>query len=162
MPSKKTSARAGRKSVLFGFRPIGLVHSPFKSIGDIPRSRNTEARGFQNVEGEIEIYRPFSRGLRNIDGFSHLIIIFVFHDSGRRKLIVHPPSSAKPRGVFSTRSPHRPNPVGMTVVKLKERKGRFLKVSGLDMTEGTPVLDIKPYTARDRKTRIRRGWQEKN
>ncbi|MEW5900172.1 MAG: tRNA (N6-threonylcarbamoyladenosine(37)-N6)-methyltransferase TrmO [Acidobacteriota bacterium] len=139
-------------------KPIGIVRSPFKSAEEIDPRRNIRPDGFADVAGEIEIFRPYSAGLKDIAGFSHLIVIFAFHRSPRSKLLVRPPFQKWRRGVFSTRSPHRPNPVGMTIVKLLGRRGNILRVSGIDMIEGTLVLDIKPYTPRDVKRRIRQGW----
>ena len=144
----------------FNFKPIGIIHSPFKSREDIPRKKWFDPHGFDDVFGEIEVFRNFEAGLNDIDGFSHLILIFVFHESSERKLFAHPPFDGKKRGIFATRSPHRPNPIGMTVVKLEGRNKNTLKVSGLDMFEGTPVLDIKPYTPRDNKENIGLGWLE--
>lgn len=134
------------------------MHSPFGSREAIDPRRNVRPGGFADVRGEIEIDPAYADGLRDIAGFSHLIIIFGFHQSGRGHLLVRPPYQTRRRGVFSTRSPHRPNPIGMTVVRLLGRRGRVLRVTGIDMLEGTPVLDIKPYTSRDSKRGIRRGW----
>lgn len=142
------------------FRPIGIVHSPFKDRKDIPRSRCIDPHGFDDAEGELEIFKEFEKGLEDIDGFSHLILLFAFHKSEEGSLIAHPPYDGEPRGVFSTRSPYRPNPLGFTVLKLVRREGIRLKVSGVDMIEGTPILDIKPYTRRDLKKEAKFGWLE--
>jgi tRNA-Thr(GGU) m(6)t(6)A37 methyltransferase TsaA len=148
------------------FEPIGIIHSPFKGQKDIPQRKRSDPRGFEDVQGEVEVFENFEPGLDDIDGFSHLILIFVFHESLERNLYAHPPHDGKKRGIFATRSPHRPNPIGMTVVKLEGREKNILKISGLDMLEGTPVLDIKPYTPRDKKEEAAFGWldhiQEKN
>lgn len=140
------------------FKPIGIVHSPFKKQEDIELKRQARTRGFDNVVGVLEIFNDYKKGLKDIQGFSHLIVLFLFHQAKSSKLRTRPPFEKRLRGIFATRSPHRPNPLGMTVVKLVERKGNILKVRGLDMIEGTPILDIKPYTPRDRKSRIRVGW----
>ncbi len=142
----------------FCFEPIGVVHSPFKNKEDISRSKNTTATGFSDIKGEIEVFSAFVPGLSDIGGFSHLIVIFVFHQSREKHLFSNPPQSGQKRGVFSTRSPNRPNAVGMTVVRLHGIASDRLIVSGLDMIEGTPVLDIKPYTTRDQKKKITLGW----
>lgn len=139
-------------------RPIGVVHSPFRVREDIDPRRNLRPGGFSDVRGEIEVDPAYAAGLKDITGLSHLIIIFAFHKSGLGHLLVKPPFETRRRGVFSTRSPHRPNPIGMTVVRLLGRQGNILKVSGVDMLDGTPVLDIKPYTSRDSKRRVKRGW----
>jgi tRNA-Thr(GGU) m(6)t(6)A37 methyltransferase TsaA len=140
------------------FDPIGIIHSPFKTREDIPRKKWFEPHGFEDVHGEVEVFKNYGPGLDDIDGFSHLILIYVFHKSQEKNLHAYPPYDGKKRGVFATRSPHRPNPIGMTVVKFHGRDGNNLKVSGLDMFEGTPVLDIKPYTPRDQKENIKLGW----
>lgn len=142
----------------FQFEPIGVIHSPFQSREDIPREKCLDPRGFEDIRGQVEVFRDFEPALDDIDGFSNLIIIFVFHKSPERNLYAHPPFDGKKRGVFSTRSPHRPNPIGMTVVKLEGRDKNILRVSGVDMFEGTPVLDIKPYTLRDKKEDAAFGW----
>jgi tRNA-Thr(GGU) m(6)t(6)A37 methyltransferase TsaA len=143
------------------FHDIGVVHSPFAAKEDINAARNRDPEGFRRVRGELEIFPEYAPGLQDIDGFSHLIVIFAFHLIGRGGLWAHPPHDRKRRGVFSTRSPSRPNPIGMTVVALCERRKNRLTVEGIDMIEGTPILDIKPYTPRDRKEHPRFGWLEK-
>jgi tRNA-Thr(GGU) m(6)t(6)A37 methyltransferase TsaA len=142
------------------FKPIGYIHSPFKNPGDIQRERNTRSGGFDEIRGEIELLKEYEPGLADIDGFSHLIILFHFHRASDSRLTAHPPFDNKERGVFATRSPHRPNPLGMSIVRFLGRRENRLSVAGLDMIEGTPVLDIKPYTARDRRDGIRLGWLE--
>ncbi len=142
------------------FKPIGIVHSPFKAKEDIKKSRCIDPRGFDNIQGELELYKEFEEGLQDIDGFSHIILIFAFHKSEESKLHAHPPFDDKRRGVFSTRSPNRPNSIGVTVLKLLGRQGNVLKVSGVDMIEGTPIMDIKPYTPREQKSDARFGWLE--
>lgn len=141
-------------------KPIGVVHSPFQGPQDINPARNVRPGGFDDVVGALEIHKPYRAGLRDIDGFSHLIVLFAFHKSLEAKLTVKPPSQTRRRGIFSTRSPHRPNPIGMTVVKVLGRKGGILKVSGVDMIEGTPILDIKPYTSKDIRRGVKKGWME--
>jgi tRNA-Thr(GGU) m(6)t(6)A37 methyltransferase TsaA len=149
------------KSNKFHFEPIGIFHTPFKNREDIPRKKYYDPQGFEDVLGEVEVFREFEPGLDDIDGFSHLILVFVFHKSQEKNLHAHPPFDGKRRGVFATRSPHRPNPIGITVVNFKGRDGNILKVSGLDMFEGTPVLDIKPYTPRDKKENATYGWLDR-
>ena len=144
----------------FKLKPIGIVHSPFKNTEDIDSKKFADSGGFDSVHGELEVFNEFEEGLKDIDGFSHLVILFVFHESEGYRLHTKPLLDNTLRGVFSTRSPHRPNPIGMTVVKVIEREGNFLKVSGIDMIEGTPILDIKPYTSRDQKAPIKLGWLE--
>jgi tRNA-Thr(GGU) m(6)t(6)A37 methyltransferase TsaA len=143
------------------FYPIGVVHSPFKHKSDIRQEDYWNPDGFDRMQGELEIFPEFSPGLEDTDGFSHLVVFFAFHEAGGGKLSALPPFETKPKGVFATRSPHRPNPLGMTVVRLLERRANILKISGVDMIEGTPILDIKPYTPRDLKSDARFGWLER-
>ncbi len=135
-------------------KPIGIIHSSFKEIADTYNEKDSG----KNIEGEIEIFKEFEPGLKDIEGFSHLIVLFIFHKSEGYKLHVKSKFDDELRGVFATRSPYRPNPIGMTIVELIERKGNILKVRGVDMIEGTPVIDIKPYLSGDRKKKIKIGW----
>jgi tRNA-Thr(GGU) m(6)t(6)A37 methyltransferase TsaA len=146
---------------LIRFRPIGTVHSPFKTREDIDPRRNCRPNGYSDVRGEIEVEPAYAAGLKDIAGFSHLVVIFAFHRSGPGHLLAKPPFERRRRGVFSTRSPHRPNPIGMTIVRLLGRRRNVLDVSGIDMLDGTPVLDIKPYTSRDSKRGVKRGWMRR-
>jgi tRNA-Thr(GGU) m(6)t(6)A37 methyltransferase TsaA len=141
--------------------PIGTIHSPFKKKEDIKRSRNIDPKGFDNVQGKLEIFSKFAGGLKDIDGFSHIILIFAFHESTEKKISATPPHDGKKHGVFATRSPNRPNPVGFSVLRLIGREDNVMHVQGIDMIEGTPILDIKPYTPRDQKPEARFGWLEK-
>ena len=142
-------------------RAVGVVHSPYAEPSDLPPPAFAPPRFFERSVGTIEVFPEFAEALDDIEGFSHVIVLFHFHRAGKAKLKAVPPGQSRPRGIFSTRSPHRPNPLGLSVLKLLRRDGRRLEVSGLDLIDGTPVLDIKPYTARDRKTRIRTGWLRK-
>lgn len=142
-------------------RPVGVVRSPFKEPSALPPPALAPPRFFEKSTGEIEIFPEFAAGLDGLEGFSHILVLFHFHRAGASKLKVVPPGETKPRGVFATRSPHRPNPLGLSVLRLLGRRGRVLDVSGLDLIDGTPVLDIKPYTGRDRKSHIRTGWLQK-
>jgi len=141
-------------------KPIGIIHSPFKKIEDIQTEKFAKPDGFDSVEGELEIFKDYEAGLKDTEGFSHLIILFAFHESEGYRLHTKPFLDTTLRGLFSTRSPHRPNPIGMTVVNVIERKGNIFRVRGIDMIQGTPILDIKPYTPRDQKSRIKIGWLE--
>jgi tRNA-Thr(GGU) m(6)t(6)A37 methyltransferase TsaA len=136
------------------FRPIGFVRSPFTETAQIPRGV-----GSTHVsEGTIEILPELGEGLQDIEGFSHLYVIWLFHKISGYDLVSHPPSDDRPHGVFATRSPRRPNPIGLTVVRLLERKGTSLRVRGVDMLDGTPVLDLKPYLSSVPPEELRRGW----
>jgi len=145
----------------FKLKSIGIVHSPFKKKEDIDSKKYADSGGFDSVHGELELFKEFEEGLKDIEGFSHLVVLFAFHESEGYRLHTKPLLDDSLRGVFSTRSPNRPNPIGMTVVKVIERKGNSLKVSGIDMIEGTPILDVKPYTTRDQKSSIKLGWLDR-
>jgi tRNA-Thr(GGU) m(6)t(6)A37 methyltransferase TsaA len=146
---------------MFKIRPIGIIHSPFKKKEDIESKKYADSRGFDSVQGELEIFKEYEAGLKDVEGFSHLVVLFSFHKSKGYKLQTEPLLEGILRGVFATRSPNRPNPIGMTVVNLIERNRNRLKISGVDMIEGTPILDIKPYTSRDQKSPIKLGWLKK-
>ena len=136
--------------------PIGVVHSPYKSRSDAPIQPR-----FSGDEGEIVIFEEFSEGLKDIEGFSHIWILFQFHESKGYELTVKPYLDEELRGVFACRAPRRPNPIGMSLVRLVKRDGRLLTIKGLDMIDGTPVIDIKPYVgAFDEEQDIRIGWLE--
>ena len=111
-----------------------------------------------DLEGTLDVLPEFEAGLTDIDGFSHLIVLWVFHQVDGFELIGTPPSDNRPHGVFATRSPRRPNPIGLTVVELLGREGLALHVRGIDMLDGTPILDIKPYLSSIREETLRRGW----
>lgn len=142
------------------FKPIGIVHSPFQKKENVKKFRCVNPKGLVSIQGELEIFGEFAEGLQDLDGFSHIILIFAFHKSTEKKLLAHPPYDNKRRGVFSTRSPNRPNPIGVTVLRFIKRDKNKLHVQGVDMIEGTPILDIKPYTPRDQKPEARFGWLE--
>ena len=135
-------------------RPIGYVRSPHLDASQVPKGL-----GAQHVaEGSLEIRPDLEPGLTDIEGFSHLIVLWVFDRSEGVSLVGAPPSDNRPHGVFSTRSPRRPNPIGLTVVELLKREGRVLRVRGIDMLDGTPILDIKPYLSNVPPEHLRRGW----
>jgi tRNA (adenine37-N6)-methyltransferase len=138
----------------FSMRPIGWVSSPYKSVSEIPKGLGTK----HQAEGSLDIQPEFEDGLKDIEGFSHLIVLWVFDRAKEYELTGTPPSDDRPHGVFATRSPRRPNPIGLTVVELIERKGPSLRVRGIDMLDGTPILDLKPYLSNVPPDRLRRGW----
>jgi tRNA (adenine37-N6)-methyltransferase len=140
---------------MFTLRPIGFVHSPYKETSQIPKGLGAR----HDVEGTIEILREFEAGLADIGGFSHLFILWNFDRVEDFSLTAHPPTDDKrEHGVFATRSPRRPNPIGLTVVELLAHQGPVLRVRGVDMLDGTPVLDIKPYLSSIPMEKLRRGW----
>ena len=139
---------------IFSFRPIGFIESPYKESSAIPRGLGAK----HDAEGILKIQPEFELGLADIEGFSHLFVIWVFDRSAGFDLAACPPSDHRMHGVFATRSPRRPNPIGLTVVQLLRRDGPNLHVRGLDMLDGTPFLDIKPYLSSIPREALRRGW----
>jgi tRNA (adenine37-N6)-methyltransferase len=139
---------------MFTSQPIGFVSSPYKGASEIPKGLGAK----HEADGVLTILPDFEKGLLDIEGFSHLIIIWEFDRSHRFELLATPPSDNRPHGVFATRSPLRPNPIGLTVVELRRREGNELHVRGVDMLDGTPILDIKPYLSSIPAERLRRGW----
>jgi tRNA-Thr(GGU) m(6)t(6)A37 methyltransferase TsaA len=138
----------------FTMTPIGAVRSPYSDAAQIPKGRGAE----HHAEGVLEIRPEYEQGLMDLEGFSHLYVLWVFDRAEGSSLIATPPSDDKPHGVFATRSPQRPNPIGLTVVTLLRREGRRLFVRGVDMLDGTPILDIKPYLSSVPAGELRRGW----
>lgn len=138
----------------FSMPPIGFVSSPYKDTSEVPKGLGTKHR----VEGTLNIRPELENGLQDIEGFSHLIIIWLFDRAKGYELVGTPPSDDRPHGVFATRSPRRPNPIGLTVVELIERRGAHLRVRGIDMLDGTPILDLKPYLSNVPPEQLRRGW----
>ncbi|AEA46436.1 tRNA (N6-threonylcarbamoyladenosine(37)-N6)-methyltransferase TrmO [Archaeoglobus veneficus] len=140
------------------YEPIGIIHSPFKSKEGVP-IQPVYARG---VEGYIELFTEYAEGLKDIEGFSHLILIYHFHLSEGYRLLVKPFLDDELHGVFATRAPKRPNPIGMSIVRLKEVDGPILRILDVDIVDGTPLLDIKPYVPEfDCRSEARAGWLEK-
>ncbi|MCA1621485.1 MAG: tRNA (N6-threonylcarbamoyladenosine(37)-N6)-methyltransferase TrmO [Acidobacteria bacterium] len=135
-------------------RPVGFVRSPYTETRQVPKGCGAK----HEAEGLIEILPEFEEGLLDVEGFSHLYVIWVFDRAGGVCLAGAPPTDDRPHGVFATRSPRRPNPLGLTVVRLLGRDGRRLRAAGLDMLDGTPVLDIKPYLSSVPDAELRRGW----
>jgi tRNA-Thr(GGU) m(6)t(6)A37 methyltransferase TsaA len=139
---------------MFPMQPVGYVRSPYRDTKEIPKGLGAQ----HQAEGSLEILAEFEPGLQDIEGFSHLFVIWAFHRSEGFDLLGTPPSDNRPHGVFATRSPRRPNPIGLTVVELLAREGPVLRVRGVDMLDGTPVLDIKPYLSNVPEEKLRRGW----
>ena len=139
---------------MFTSRPIGYVSSPYNNANEIPKGLGAQ----HEAEGVLEILPEYEPGLLDIEGFSHLFVIWEFDRAGGFELTGTPPSDDRPHGVFATRSPYRPNPVGLTVVELLRRDGSDLHVRGVDMLDGTTILDIKPYLSSVPAEKLRRGW----
>ncbi|MFY9911071.1 MAG: tRNA (N6-threonylcarbamoyladenosine(37)-N6)-methyltransferase TrmO [Candidatus Sulfotelmatobacter sp.] len=146
-----------KKEVLFRMfvsKPIGFVSSPYKETSQIPKGLGAK----HEMGGVLKILPEFEPGLTDIEGFSHLIVLWEFDRSDGFKLMGMPPSDNRPHGVFATRSPRRPNPIGLTIVELLGREGLELHVRGVDMLDGTPILDIKPLLSGIPAEELRRGW----
>ncbi len=138
-------------------KPIGVIHSPHVDAKKTP-IQPVYAEG---IPGRVEIDPPFLPGLKDLDGFSHIYLLYVFHQAGELRLTVRPFLEDAHRGLFSTRAPVRPNPIGLSIVRLVRIEGRVLHVEDVDILDGTPLLDIKPYTRRfDDRLDVRCGWQE--
>jgi tRNA-Thr(GGU) m(6)t(6)A37 methyltransferase TsaA len=135
-------------------QPIGYVRSPYQETKAIPKGCGAK----HEAEGTLEILAEFEPGLTDIEGFSHLYVIWTFDRAEGYELFANPPTDTRPHGVFATRSPRRPNPIGLTVVELVGREGPLLRVRGVDMLDGTPILDLKPYLSSIPPEQLRRGW----
>jgi len=140
------------------YKPIGIIHSPFKDITGMP-IQPTGARG---ITGTVEVEPEYADGLKDIEGFSHIILVYHFHLSEGYALEVKPFMDDHLHGVFATRAPKRPNPIGISVVKLVKVEGHVLRVEDLDIVDGTPLLDIKPYVPEFDIQKVERtGWLSK-
>jgi tRNA-Thr(GGU) m(6)t(6)A37 methyltransferase TsaA len=133
---------------------IGHIRSPYTETKQVPKGPGAR----HDAEGVLEVNPEFEEGLADIEGFSHLFVIWLFHKSVGFDLSGIPPIDDRSHGVFATRSPRRPNPIGLTVVELLSREGNRLQVRGVDMLDGTPILDLKPYLSSIPEEKLRRGW----
>lgn len=142
---------------IFIYRRIGVIHSEHQ----VPEKTPIQPVYARGCRGTVDVFPEFGEGLRDLEGFSHIHLIYHFHRSGSTKLTVKPFLQDVDRGVFSTRSDCRPNPIGLSTVELLGREGNILHVDGLDVLDGAPLLDIKPYVVRfDRIEATRNGWQD--
>jgi tRNA (adenine37-N6)-methyltransferase len=139
---------------MFTPRPIGFVRSPYKDTRDVPKGLGAK----HIADGVLSILPEFETGLTDIEGFSHLVVLWEFDRSTGFELVGTPPSDNRAHGVFATRSPRRPNPIGLTIVELQRRDGCELRVRGIDILDGTPILDIKPLLSSIPEEKLRRGW----
>ncbi len=138
-------------------RSIGIIHSPFTEAAGTP----IQPRFAEDVEGNVEVFEEFAPGLKDLDGFERIWLIYWFDRSQPFKLMVKPYIDTVERGLFATRAPSRPNPIGISCVKLLGIDGNILRVSGMDILDGTPLLDIKPFIARFDSFQVSRsGWQD--
>ncbi len=141
------------------FQPIGEVHSPFKTLDGMP----IQAARSQEGVGQVVVFSEFAEGLADLDGFSHIILLYHLHQSEGYRLKVTPFLDDQPRGLFATRAPKRPNPIGLSILRLTEIKDNIISVTQLDILDKTPVLDIKPYVPDfdNRSEKVRVGWLKK-
>jgi tRNA-Thr(GGU) m(6)t(6)A37 methyltransferase TsaA len=140
------------------FSPIGVIHSPYTDLTGMP----IQPSGANDVVGTIVLDPQYEPGLKDLDGFSHLILIYHFHRSKGFQLTVEPFLDTMPRGLFATRAPRRPNPIGLSIVRLLKVEKNKLTVQGVDVLDETPLLDIKPWIpAFDIQGEVRVGWMEK-
>lgn len=137
------------------YTPIGVVRSPFRQMPGTP----TQPKRARGTRGTVEVNPDLAEGLSDLDGFSHIILLCHLHRSDHFSLKIVPHLETELRGLFATRSPNRPNPIGLSVVRLLGIEGHVLKVEDLDLLDGTPVLDIKPFVGEiEEGTAVRRGW----
>jgi tRNA (adenine37-N6)-methyltransferase len=139
---------------MFTPQAIGFARTPYQNTSEIPKGFGAK----HDIEGVLELLPQFEAGLTDIEGFSHLFIVWQFNRSDGYELFGKPPIDDRPHGVFATRSTRRPNPIALTVVELLRREGSKLYVRGVDMLDGTPILDIKPYLSSVPQEKLRRGW----
>jgi tRNA-Thr(GGU) m(6)t(6)A37 methyltransferase TsaA len=141
------------------YKPIGVIHSPFKA----PKGTPIQPAGAKGSDGTVEIFPEYAEGLRDIEGFSHIILLYHFHLSKGTTSIVKPFMDNETHGVFAMRGPSRPNPIGISVVRLVKVGGNKLHIQDVDIVDGTPLLDIKPYIPEfDIREVERIGWLEKS
>jgi tRNA-Thr(GGU) m(6)t(6)A37 methyltransferase TsaA len=137
------------------YRPIGTIYSPHSDAKGMP----IQPTGAAGIRGRVEILAEYAPGLKDLDGFSHIVLIYHFHRAGLAQLTVVPFMDSEPRGLFATRAPRRPNPIGLSVVRLLGVEGTTLHVENIDVLDGTPLLDIKPYVPQfDQPAAARAGW----
>lgn len=143
----------------FSIHPIGVIRTPFSDLSGMP----IQPSGAKGVKGTIELEKKYEQGLNDVDGFSHIILLYHFHKSKDFDLMVTPFLDKTRRGLFSTRAPRRPNPIGLSIVRVVKRQGNVLTIKDIDVLDGTPLIDIKPYVPQfDIKTEPRAGWLEES
>ena len=139
------------------YKPIGIIHSPFNSLEDMPIQPTSNVSG----SGIVEIFPEFVEGLRDLEGFSHIYLLYHFHKVRQPKLIVTPFLDKEPRGIFATRAPSRPNSIGLSLVELVRVENNLVYVERVDVLNETPLLDIKPYVPEfEHIQNVRTGWLE--
>ena len=144
--------------MIIEYNPIGIIHSPFKETKGVPIQGASD-----NTEGIVEVYPEYAEGLIDLEGFSHIILIYYFDRSKEEKLTSRPFLEDETHGIFAIRSPHRPNHIGFSIVKLESVKDGIITFSEVDILDGTPLLDIKPYVKHfDSRDNVKSGWVEKH
>ena len=139
-------------------KPIGIIHTPFTNPEEMP----IQPAGAVGVQGTVEVFAEYRAGLKDLAGFSHIILLYHFHKSSKFNLQVVPFLDTEPRGLFATRAPNRPNPIGLSVVQLDSIEDNLLHIRNVDILDNTPLLDIKPYVPEfDAHMEVRTGWLEK-
>ena len=142
---------------MISLEPIGVIHSPYKELTNMP----IQPKGAQKTQGRVVISPEYRQGIQDLGGFSHLYLIYQFHHAQRTALSVVPFMDTVERGVFATRSPLRPNHIGLSIVELIAIQDNTLIIAGVDVLDGTPLLDIKPYIAAfDQVNASRSGWMQ--
>ncbi len=140
------------------YQQIGLIYSPFKDVKEMP----IQSIAASGIQGTVEVFPAFLEGLKDLQGFSHIFLLYHFHQISKSALVVTPYLDSQPRGVFATRAPKRPNPIGLSVVRLSSIEKNILHIENVDILDGTPLLDIKPYVPEfDHHSADRIGWLEK-
>ncbi len=155
LPGAKEGCRI--PSMEIELHPIGVIHSPFNDKGQTPIQPSRS-----DAVGTVEVLPEYVEGLKDLDGFSHIMLFYVFHKSSGYSLTVTPFLDTQPRGLFATRYPARPNPIGFSIVHLLKIEGNLIEVDGIDVLDGTPLLDIKPYVPEfDVRANARAGWLDR-
>ena len=140
-------------------KPIGIIHTPYKEPKGIPIQGKFEG----GITGKIELFPEYQQGLKDIEGFSHIVLIYYFDRSKDEKLISRPFLEDESHGIFAIRSPHRPNHIGFSIVKLEKVENNIITFSEVDILDGTPLLDIKPYVSHfDSRESVKNGWLDKH
>ena len=141
------------------YKPIGIIHTPFKAIEGVP----IQPAGAFGIVGEVKVNKKYSTGLKSLEEFSHIILIYHFHLSGKYKLKVIPFMDIEEHGIFATRAPNRPNPIGISVVKIRTIEKNIIWVENIDVIDGTPLLDIKPYISHfNNVSEEKNGWYSRS
>jgi len=144
--------------IIISYKSIGIIHSPHKTLKGTP----IQPKAAKDIEGTVEVFSEFVKGLKDIEGFSHIILLYHFHLVKNTTLLAKPFMDNEKHGIFAIRGPSRPNPIGISVVRLNEIYGNILHVQDIDIVDKTPLLDIKPYVPEfDKKIDVRIGWLEK-